>query len=52
MTPLRWSEWPEAARRIFHGFPSETGEELIMTKNVLVEAAWFEPIQQSMSGSK
>ena len=37
MTPLRWSDWPEAAWRIFQGFRSETGEELILTKNVLVE---------------
>ena len=37
VTPLRWSDWPEAARRIFHGFRSETGDELILTKNVFVE---------------
>ena len=37
VTPLLWNDWPEAARRIFQGFRSETGEELILSKNVFVE---------------
>ena len=37
VTPLSWSDWPEAARRIFQGFRSETGEEMVLAKNVFVE---------------
>ena len=33
-----WSDWPEAARGIFQGFRSEAGEEMVIEKNVFVEA--------------
>ena len=33
-----WSDWPEAARRVFQGFRSEAGEEMVLEKNVFVEA--------------
>jgi haloalkane dehalogenase len=35
--PLTWSEWPEAARKIFQGFRSPAGEEMILEKNTFVE---------------
>jgi haloalkane dehalogenase len=35
--PLSWSEWPEASRRVFQGFRSAAGEELILDKNMFVE---------------
>lgn len=35
--PLAWSEWPEASRRMFHGFRSEAGEEMILDRNLFVE---------------
>ena len=35
--PLTWEEWPEAARRVFQGFRSPTGEEMVLTNNVFVE---------------
>ena len=35
--PLKWSEWNEAARRIFEGFRSGKGEELILEKNMFIE---------------
>ncbi|HMM13694.1 MAG TPA: haloalkane dehalogenase [Parvibaculum sp.] len=35
--PLAWSEWNEAARRIFEGFRSEQGEEMILERNLFVE---------------
>ena len=35
--PLKWSEWNEAARRIFEGFRSGKGEELILEKNLFIE---------------
>jgi haloalkane dehalogenase len=37
VTPLTWADWPENARRVFQGFRSESGEELILEKNVFVE---------------
>ncbi len=36
--PLTWDEWPESARGIFQGFRSEKGEELILQRNMFVEA--------------
>jgi len=36
--PITWSDWPEGARRIFKGFRSESGESLILEKNMFIEA--------------
>ncbi|HUE58092.1 MAG TPA: haloalkane dehalogenase [Acidimicrobiales bacterium] len=36
--PLTWSEWPNAARGVFQGFRSPAGEEMVLDKNVFVEA--------------
>ena len=38
VSPVEWSEWPEAARGIFQGFRSEKGEDLALTRNLFVEA--------------
>ena len=38
VSPVEWSEWPEAARGIFQGFRSEKGEDLVVTRNLFVEA--------------
>jgi haloalkane dehalogenase len=35
--PLSWTEWPESSRRVFQGFRSEAGEEMVLDKNVFVE---------------
>jgi haloalkane dehalogenase len=35
--PLRWEEWPEASRRVFQGFRSAAGEEMILDRNLFVE---------------
>ena len=35
--PLIWSEWPEGSRRLFQGFRSAAGEELVLDKNMFVE---------------
>jgi haloalkane dehalogenase len=37
VTPLTWADWPETARRAFQGFRSESGEEMVLQKNVFVE---------------
>lgn len=36
--PLEWDEWNPDARRIFEGFRSEAGEEMILEKNLFIEA--------------
>jgi haloalkane dehalogenase len=35
--PLSWAEWPEASRRVFQGFRSPAGEEMILDRNLFVE---------------
>jgi haloalkane dehalogenase len=37
VTPLAWDDWPENARRAFQGFRSESGEDMILAKNMFVE---------------
>jgi haloalkane dehalogenase len=38
VTPVTWDDWPDDARGIFQGFRSPAGEELVLTKNLFVEA--------------
>ena len=35
--PVTWEEWPDAARRVFQGFRSEAGEQMVLDNNVFVE---------------
>ena len=35
--PLSWAEWPEGSRRVFQGFRSAAGEEMVLDKNMFVE---------------
>ena len=35
--PLTWDDWPENARRVFQGFRSDAGEEMVLDNNVFVE---------------
>ena len=36
--PVDWDDWPEGARGIFQGFRSEKGEDLVLQRNMFVEA--------------
>lgn len=36
--PMSWSQWPEQARSIFEAFRSPAGEEMVLDKNLFVEA--------------
>jgi haloalkane dehalogenase len=36
--PVTWDEWPDAARGIFQALRSEAGEEMVLDKNLFVEA--------------
>jgi haloalkane dehalogenase len=35
--PLIWADWPESSRRVFQGFRSAAGEEMVLAKNMFVE---------------
>jgi haloalkane dehalogenase len=35
--PLAWDEWPEPIRRLFQGFRSDAGEEMVLERNLFVE---------------
>jgi haloalkane dehalogenase len=47
--PVSWDEWPEAARGIFQSMRSEAGEEIVMTKNLFVEAILPSSIMRTLS---
>ncbi len=34
---VTWDDWPEDARRVFQGFRSPAGEEMVLEKNIFVE---------------
>jgi haloalkane dehalogenase len=36
--PVSWPDWPDAAREIFQALRSEAGEDMILDKNLFVEA--------------
>ena len=36
--PMTWEDWPEGARGIFQGFRSAKGEDLVLQRNMFVEA--------------
>jgi haloalkane dehalogenase len=37
VTPVSWDDWPEDARRVFQGFRSPAGDEMVLEKNLFVE---------------
>ena len=49
VTPVTWAEWPENARRVFQGFRSEAGEEMILTKNIFIEGVLPNAIMRKLS---
>ena len=36
--PIDWADWPELGREIFQGFRSTVGEELVLERNLFIEA--------------
>jgi haloalkane dehalogenase len=36
--PVTWAQWPEAARQVFEGFRSPAGDDMVLEKNVFVDA--------------
>jgi haloalkane dehalogenase len=35
--PVTWDDWPDDARRVFQGFRSPAGEEMVLEQNLFVE---------------
>ena len=35
--PMKWEDWPEKAIQVFKGFRSESGESMVIEKNIFVE---------------
>ena len=35
--PVTWDEWPENAVKVFQGFRSDSGESMVLDKNIFVE---------------
>lgn len=38
VAPVTWDDWPESARGIFQGMRSDAGEQMVLAKNLFVEA--------------
>lgn len=49
VTPLTWDDWPDDARGIFQGFRSPAGEDLVLAKNLFVEAVLPSAILRTLS---
>jgi haloalkane dehalogenase len=47
--PVTWDEWPEAATAIFQGFRSDAGEQMVIEKNLFVEAVLPGSIQRDLT---
>jgi haloalkane dehalogenase len=47
--PVTWDEWPEKATPIFQAFRSEAGEQMIVEKNLFVDAVLPGSILRKMS---
>ena len=49
VTPMSWEDWPESARGIFQGFRSSKGEDLVLERNMFVEAVLPSSIMRDLS---
>lgn len=47
--PVSWEEWPEAARDVFEALRSDAGEEMVLEKNLFVEAILPASIMRKLS---
>ena len=49
VTPVTWADWPENARRVFQGFRSDGGEDMVLIKNTFVERVLPGSVMRKMS---
>ncbi|MDZ7674829.1 MAG: haloalkane dehalogenase [Acidimicrobiales bacterium] len=47
--PVEWDDWPDDAREIFQGLRSPAGEEMVMHKNLFVEAILPASVQRELT---
>ena len=47
--PVKWSDWPEGAVGIFQGFRSDKGEDLILNRNMFIEAVLPSSVMRELS---
>ena len=47
--PMNWEDWPESTRGIFQGFRSPKGEDLVLERNMFVEAVLPSSIIRDLS---
>ena len=52
VAPMEWEDWPESARGIFQGFRSEKGEDLILNRNMFIEAILPSSIIRGLSDTE
>ena len=47
-----WDQWPDAARNVFQGFRSPAGEDMVLDKNIFVEAVLPGSVVRKLSGEE
>lgn len=52
VTPMTWADWPDNAKRAFQGFRSESGEDMILQKNIFVERVLPGSVIRKMSDAE
>lgn len=52
VSPVSWDEWPEDAQGIFQGFRSEKGEDLILNRNMFIEAVLPTAVIRNLSAEE
>ncbi len=50
--PVTWDDWPDAARDIFQAFRSPAGDELILERNLFVDAVLPASIQRQLTDAE
>jgi len=50
--PMSWADWPEGAVGIFKGFRSEKGEDLILNRNMFIEAVLPTSVIRELSAAE
>ncbi|MDQ6850956.1 MAG: haloalkane dehalogenase [Actinomycetota bacterium] len=50
--PVSWSDWPEAARGMFEGMRSDAGEDMVLTRNLFVEAMLPGSVLRTLTGEE
>jgi haloalkane dehalogenase len=50
--PVSWDDWPESAVGIFKGFRSDKGEDLILNRNMFIEAVLPSSVIRTLSDAE